>query len=70
MGGFYQLRRFLAERGFESADRFDVMRLDNKTPAQRALVHTLRALPPLRFLGHVFTPATVLVARRVGGAAC
>lgn len=62
---FYQLRRFLAPHGFESADRFDIMRLDNKSASQRALVRALRALPPLRFLGHVLTPATVLVARRV-----
>ena len=60
---FYQLRRFLGERGFRSFDRFDVMRLDNKSPAARAVVTVLRAVPPLRFFGHVLTEGTVLVAR-------
>jgi len=63
---FYQLRRFFAARGFRSFDRFDVMRLDNKTALQRAIVATLKALPPLRLLGHIATEGTVIVARRAG----
>jgi SAM-dependent methyltransferase len=61
---FYQLRRYLAPMGFVSHDRFDIMRLDNKTTAQRAIVATLKALPPLRFFGHVATEGTVIVAHR------
>lgn len=64
---FYQLQRFLGARGFRSYDRFDMMRMDNKSALQRGVVGLLRALPPLRFLGHVLTPATLLVARRVRG---
>lgn len=62
---FYQLRRFLAARGLQSSDRFDVMRMDNKSGLQRAIVGTLRALPPLRLLGHILTPGTTLLARRM-----
>jgi SAM-dependent methyltransferase len=61
---FYQLRRYLAPKGFIAHDRFDIMRLDNKTGLQRAIVATLKALPPLRLLGHMATEGTVIVARR------
>jgi len=62
---FYQLRAFFATFGFESFDRFDVMRLDNKSATARRIVAALRAVPLLRFFGHVMTPGTVLVARRL-----
>jgi len=63
---FYQLRRYLTDRGFESFDRFDVMRLDNKPVLARKIVKLLLALPPLRLAGHMLTPETVVVARRGG----
>lgn len=62
---FYQLRRYLAARGFSASDRFDVMRLDDKPTLARLAVKLVRTLPPLRFIGHVLTPATIVVARRV-----
>jgi 2-polyprenyl-6-hydroxyphenyl methylase/3-demethylubiquinone-9 3-methyltransferase len=58
------LRAFFAQRGMRSFDRFDLMRLDNKSVLARGLVGALRAVPALRFLGHVLTPETVIVARR------
>ncbi len=61
---FYRLRRFLAARGFESFDRFDIMRTEGKSAPARALVGLIRKLPPLRLLGHVLTPYTIVVARR------
>jgi ubiquinone/menaquinone biosynthesis C-methylase UbiE len=64
---FYQLRRWFQARDFHASDRFDVMRLDNKPAWAGALVKTLRALPPLRLLGHMATPDTVVVARRNAG---
>ncbi|MBL8286380.1 MAG: class I SAM-dependent methyltransferase [Rubrivivax sp.] len=63
---FYQLRAYLRERGFESFDRFDIMRLDNKSPLARAVVHAIRVLPPLRFAGHVMTEGTMVLARKRG----
>lgn len=62
---FYQLRSYLAARGFSASDRFDVMRLDDKPTLARLAVKLVRMLPPLRFIGHVLTPATIVVARRV-----
>jgi ubiquinone/menaquinone biosynthesis C-methylase UbiE len=61
---YYQLRRWFSAHGLHTADRFDVMRLDNKPAWAGVLVRTLRALPPLRLLGHMATPDTVVVARR------
>ena len=60
---FYQLRSYLKDRGFESFDRFDVMRLDNKSAKAQMLVRTLRSSALLRRIGHVLTPETVVVAQ-------
>jgi 2-polyprenyl-6-hydroxyphenyl methylase/3-demethylubiquinone-9 3-methyltransferase len=60
---FYQLRDYLDRRGFGSLDRFDV--IDTTGSAlKRAIVGAIRALPPLRFAGHVLTPYTMIVAHR------
>lgn len=61
---YYQLRGYLSLSGFRTFDRFDVMRTDNKSQFARALVATLRALAPLRFVGHVLTSDLVVVAQR------
>ncbi len=61
---FYQLRRFLSVRGFDAMDRFDVMRLERKSAAARLVVGAIRRFPPLRLLGQMLTPYTVVVARR------
>lgn len=61
---YYQLKRWFAARGMTTADRFDVMRLDDKPAVAKMLIKALRVLPPLRLLGHVATPYTVVVARR------
>jgi 2-polyprenyl-6-hydroxyphenyl methylase/3-demethylubiquinone-9 3-methyltransferase len=59
---FYSLRDALARRGLDSRDRFDLMDLTNKTPLQRSIVQLMRSVPPLRWLGHVATSYTVVVA--------
>ena len=60
---FYGLRRYLAPKGFRSFDRFDIMRLDNKSATARVIVASIHKLPPLRLLGHVLTEGTVIVAQ-------
>lgn len=58
---FYELREILAPRGFDCYDRFDTV--DVRDSRLKALVQaTLRAVPPLRFLAHVATPWTQIVA--------
>lgn len=61
---FYGLRDYLAPRGFECLDRFDLIDLEGKATAARAVVAAVRALPPLRLLGHMATPYSLVVARK------
>ena len=63
---FYGLRAVLTERGFESMDRFDVTNLADKNPWIRALVHCIHRIPPLRWLGHMATPGTLVFAVKNG----
>jgi len=58
---FYELRAYLAQRNFRALDRFDVA--DTALGGKRAMLFgAIRALPPLRWLAHVATPYTMLVA--------
>lgn len=59
---FYRLRRVLAERGFASLDRFDVMDLSKKGALAKGMVGAVRKAPALRWLAHVATSGTVVVA--------
>lgn len=59
---FYQLRSYLASLGLIAFDRFDVMRLDNKSTAARTIVRLIRALPALRLAGHMMTEGTIVLA--------
>jgi ubiquinone/menaquinone biosynthesis C-methylase UbiE len=60
----YQLRDHLRARGFETFDRFDAIDASGKGAAQRAVLRIVRAAPPLRWLGHVATPYTMLIANK------
>jgi SAM-dependent methyltransferase len=57
----YQLRAELARRGLIALDRFDLIDVSAKAAPQRAVVASLRAVPALRFIGHVLTPYTVVL---------
>ena len=59
---YYSLRSFLAPLGLRCLDRFDLIDESSKRPLQRFVIHCLRKLAPMRFLGHVATPGTYLVA--------
>jgi len=60
----YSLSRYLKQWGFASHDRFDMLDVGNRgIPIQIAL-RLIRAFPPLRFIGHVLTPATSIYAIR------
>jgi 2-polyprenyl-6-hydroxyphenyl methylase/3-demethylubiquinone-9 3-methyltransferase len=61
---FYQLQSVLAERGFDSLDRFDLINLREKSGIGRAVVASLRAVSSLRWLAHVATPGTTVFARK------
>lgn len=61
---FYSLRDYLQQRGFDAYDRIDMIDYQGKTRAQRWFINSLKALPPLRWLAHVATPYTVLIAKK------
>jgi 2-polyprenyl-6-hydroxyphenyl methylase/3-demethylubiquinone-9 3-methyltransferase len=61
---FFGLRRFLAERGCRSRDRFDVMRTAGRGTARRLAVGAIRAVPPARWLAHTLVPSTWVVATK------
>ena len=59
---FYSLRTVLAGFGFNCLDRFDVIDLSTKGTVARIVVRTIRAIPVCRFLAHMATPSTTVVA--------
>lgn len=61
---FFSLERELKALGFECRDRFDMMETRNKSLPVRFARQLIRCVPPLRFLAHVATPYTVVVARK------
>jgi len=64
---FYGLRDHLAALAIDSLDRFDVMVSAGST-TREWLGRLFRAVPPLRFVGHVLTPYTLVFGvKRSGG---
>lgn len=59
---FYSLRARLREDGCQCFDRFDATDLSNKSAPARWIISAVRAVPLLRWLGHVATPGTILLA--------
>ena len=57
---FYQLRAFLADRGIDCLDRFDLVEVDS-SPLKRGVIAAIRNVPTLRFIAHVATPSTVVL---------
>lgn len=62
---FYSLRQELDRLGFLALDRFDVMDLSQKGRVARVSVACIRAVSLLRWLGHVATPGTIVLAVRL-----
>jgi 2-polyprenyl-6-hydroxyphenyl methylase/3-demethylubiquinone-9 3-methyltransferase len=65
----YGLRDYLEPQGFQCLDRFDLIDTTDKGAAARLVLSLLRSLPPLRLLGHLVTPYTLVVARKLAQAA-
>lgn len=64
---FYGLRRVLASSGLKCFDRFDVAALADRSVAGRAVLSVIRSTPATRFMGHVLTPYTMVLAQRTSG---
>ena len=59
---FYSLREALSALGFKCLDRFDVIKSDSKGKLAGSLVELIRRNYLLRWLAHVGTPGTIVVA--------
>lgn len=57
----YRLRRELEERGFTTADRFDMIDTSSVSPFGRGVTRLVRGVTPLRFAAHVLTPYTSIL---------
>ncbi|MEF8721942.1 class I SAM-dependent methyltransferase [Candidatus Accumulibacter phosphatis] len=57
---FYGLSSFLSAYKIRCHDRFEMLNTDKMGIVPRTAVSLVRALPPLRFLGHVLTPDTTI----------
>jgi 2-polyprenyl-3-methyl-5-hydroxy-6-metoxy-1,4-benzoquinol methylase len=62
---YFQLRRFLADRGMQCIDRFDASAISKSGSAARLAFNTLRSIPGARLLGQILTPYTVIFAQRI-----
>lgn len=60
----YGLRNYLEPKGFQCLDRFDLIDSSSKGALARMVLSVVRNFPPLRLLGHVATPYTLLLARK------
>ncbi|MDS4022217.1 MAG: class I SAM-dependent methyltransferase [Candidatus Competibacter sp.] len=57
---FYGLSSFLAGYKIRSYDRFDMLNTYKMGVMPRFAVSIIRAIPPLRFLGHIFSTNTII----------
>lgn len=64
---FYGLEAILSEYGFMSLDRFDLINLSNKGFAAKLMIRLVRGSAVLRWLAHVMTQSTILVAVKNSG---
>lgn len=61
---FFELSSWLARRGLQSLDRFDLMDDAGFGLGARAALRVIRAFGPARFMAHVLTPYVVIFAAR------
>ncbi len=62
---FHQLECLLAQRGFRSLDRFDLIDTSDKGTLAKLIVSAIRAAPILRWLGQLGTPGTIILATKM-----
>jgi 2-polyprenyl-3-methyl-5-hydroxy-6-metoxy-1,4-benzoquinol methylase len=60
----YQLGAYLDKRGVRPFDRFDMLNLEGRPGWLQSAMKIVKAIPPLRLLGHVASPGTTLFGVR------
>lgn len=61
----YALGSLLAGVGIKAQDRFDVMDVASKGRLARCIAGAVRKIPPIRFVGHMLTPGTMIVGHKL-----
>ena len=61
---FYSLRDELMRRGYRSMDRFDLIDVSEKGTAVKLILSLIRSVNLFRWLAHVATPYTIIVATK------
>lgn len=61
----YGLIDYLRPKNFECLDRFDMIDTSSKGALGKLAITAVRSIPPLRLLGHMLTPYTLVVARKL-----
>lgn len=59
---FYSLRAECGRRGLQSMDRFEIMNLAERAPIAKIIVLLIKRIPWVRWLAHVATLGTIVVA--------
>jgi 2-polyprenyl-6-hydroxyphenyl methylase/3-demethylubiquinone-9 3-methyltransferase len=59
-----QLEKALGQLGLSAMDRFDVMDLSTKPAPVRWAVQLVRVAPPFRWLAHVASRSTIVIAEK------
>jgi len=59
---FYQLAEHLGQYGLQCMDRFDMIEIQTLSVGPRIVVWLARRIPPLRWIGHMMTPSTIVFA--------
>lgn len=60
----YGLRNYLEPKGFRCLDRFDLIDGASKGALAKLVLLAVRNFPPLRLMGHIATPYTLLIAKK------
>ncbi len=60
----FGLKRHLATLGMTAMDRFDIAYAYKEGATTRMILALVRAIPPLRFLGHMLRGGTIILARK------
>jgi len=59
---YYSLAAYLSRHGYLSLDRFDMIDATDKGTLTNLAVALVKAIPPLRLIGHVLTPGSTIFA--------
>lgn len=59
---FYSLAAYLKKHGIRSLDRFDMIDARKQGTPVKLVLSLVKAIPPLRFIGHVLTPYSIVFA--------